>query len=429
MGPPSDDQIPVQRRTRRRRLILASLSLVCVGGFLSCTEFLGTSGSQDASRLLSAAATGSGGPTSPYHIVDLRELVNDLYESTPSGNNKRVLEKSSHPTTRIPSTARSEKTPDRKKRLLEEGPTLSNVSYGPFKENVLDFWQSNNAQNTEQPTPLAIFIHGGGWAHGDKSIIPGDISPSLLLQNGISYVSINYRLMGELTEGSTTPTTLPAPVEDAIRAIKFVKYMAKEWNVDKDRIALTGMSAGSATAMYILFNEDFAMADSNDPVERESTQLRAAATFCGQASIDPYTLLTWIGSGAAEHEMIYAAVGEDSFKDMMDNYEQHKSLLREYSPISHIGRTIADKPPPPLYMTYLEWTPTPCQCEYNSSGDWRCGKCIHHPIFGRKIKDRCKEAGITCFLNVNGESGVYPTAIDFLLDYLSPEEEEAYQYK
>ena len=375
MGPPSDDRIPAQRRTGRRRLILASLSLVCVGGFLSFAAFLGINGSQGAYRLLSAAATGSGGPTSLYQIVDLRDLV-------------------------------SEKTSDHRSiRLLEEGPTLSNVSYGPFEENVLDFWQANNAQNAEQPTPLAIFIHGGGWIYGDKSRhIPGDISPSLFLQNGTSFVSINYRLTGELTEGSTTPTTLPAPVEDAIRAIKFVKYMAKEWNVDKDLVVLTGMSAGATTAMYIVFNEDFAAADSTDPVERESTQVRAAATLCGQASIDPYTLLTWLGSGAATHKMIHTAVGEGSYRDMMDNYEQHKSLLQEYSPISYIGRTIAD--PPPLYMLYLEWTPTPCQCRYDSDGNCvrtpEMQQCIHHPLFGLQIKDRCYEAGLTCYLNING---------------------------
>ena len=44
-------------------------------------------------------------------------------------------------------------------------PTFADVPYGPHARNVLDFWQAKS----ERPTPVVVFIHGGGFTSGDKS--------------------------------------------------------------------------------------------------------------------------------------------------------------------------------------------------------------------------------------------------------------------
>lgn len=46
--------------------------------------------------------------------------------------------------------------------------TYADVSYGPHKRNVLDFWQAMS----DQPTPLAVFIHGVGFQGGSKENLP-----------------------------------------------------------------------------------------------------------------------------------------------------------------------------------------------------------------------------------------------------------------
>ena len=51
-------------------------------------------------------------------------------------------------------------------------PDLANVSYGPYERNVVDLWKAKS----ERPTPLVVFIHGGGFRGGDKS----NLSPILL---------------------------------------------------------------------------------------------------------------------------------------------------------------------------------------------------------------------------------------------------------
>ncbi len=45
--------------------------------------------------------------------------------------------------------------------------TRIDVRYGPHERNVLDFWQAES----ERPTPLVVYIHGGGFRNGSKDSI------------------------------------------------------------------------------------------------------------------------------------------------------------------------------------------------------------------------------------------------------------------
>jgi len=39
-------------------------------------------------------------------------------------------------------------------------PDVANAKYGPHERNVLDLWQAKS----DSPTPLIVFIHGGGFS-------------------------------------------------------------------------------------------------------------------------------------------------------------------------------------------------------------------------------------------------------------------------
>ncbi|MCW0221064.1 MAG: carboxylesterase family protein [Prosthecobacter sp.] len=65
-------------------------------------------------------------------------------------------------------------------------PTFANVAYGTHERQVLDFWKVES----DKPTPLLFYIHGGGWMAGDKAKV-GALQK--MLDAGISVVSINYR--------------------------------------------------------------------------------------------------------------------------------------------------------------------------------------------------------------------------------------------
>ncbi len=268
-------------------------------------------------------------------------------------------------------------------------PTFADLSYGPDKVNVLDFWRAEG----DGPRPLQVYIHGGGWTGGDKKQSPARIRP--FLDKGISYAAVNYRLTGQ--------ASLPAPVHDAARAIQFIRSKAAEWNIDKTRIALTGGSAGACTSMWILLHDDLADPKSEDPVCRESTRVTAAAVAGGQTSIDPKVIEGWLGPNVLEHRMINMAVGEPTIEGALENYEKHRELYVEFSPYNHL-----DGDDPPLLMTYGNNMKLPSVS---------AGHGIHHPVYGVKMKEKADSVGHECHLLISGvsKSDKYTSANEFLM--------------
>ena len=269
------------------------------------------------------------------------------------------------------------------------GPQIADVAYGPHPQNRLDFWRADG----EGPRPLLVYIHGGGWRGGSKTLQPSQVDP--YLAKGISVASITYRF--------TSENPLPAPVHDAARAIQFIRSKAAEWNLDKKKIALTGGSAGACTSMWLLFHDDLADPKSDDPVLRESTLVVAAAVAGGQTSIDPKVIEPWLGPNVLLHPMIPNAVGEPSSEAALKNYEKHAAHYREFSPINHVSAGDGA-----LLMTYSPDMTLPSK---NS------GHGIHHPVYGVKMKEACEKAGVECHLIVpeTSKSDQYTSAVAFLM--------------
>src|ERR1019366_5936823 len=175
------------------------------------------------------------------------------------------------PTIKVPDAKDAQPKPQPKANLPT--PTYENVKYGPHERNVLDFWQAKS----DQPTPVLVSIHGGGFVGGNKSV-----SPVLLkecLESGISVAAINYRY--------STQAIAPAPFHDGARAVQFLRSKAKDWNIDSKRFAATGGSAGAGISLWLGFHKDMADPKNDDPVPRQSTRLTCMFVTEGQTSYDP----------------------------------------------------------------------------------------------------------------------------------------------
>lgn len=268
-------------------------------------------------------------------------------------------------------------------------PTFKEVSYGPHEDMTLNFWKIES----QNPTPLLVHIHGGGWLGGKKH----ETANANELKKGYSFASIDYRLAGvEL---------LPAAVHDAARAIQFLRTKAKEWNFDPNRIAVIGGSAGAASSLWLAYHDDMANPKSEDPVLRQSSRVCGAVAMGGQTTLDPFLLEKKIGPACIRHGMIWKTVGAKSIEDLMDNWDQYKSLSLQCSPITHVT-----KDDPPVFLNYGQPAPVPVV-----KGDG-----IHHAGFGRLLKTKCKKMGTECYLQVKGHEVSEISKDQFLQNILFP---------
>ena len=160
---------------------------------------------------------------------------------------------------------------------------------------------------------------------GDKKI-----NAKPFLDKGISVVAINYRYVKQAVEEKVEPP-VKAPLEDAARALQFVRSKANEWNIDKKRIGATGGSAGGCSSLWLAFHDDMADPKSKDPIARESTRLYCAAVNGAQTSLDPKELREWMPN----YSYGAHAFGLPNFQSLDDNREKVLKWIKEYSPIEH----------------------------------------------------------------------------------------------
>jgi acetyl esterase/lipase len=116
----------------------------------------------------------------------------------------------------------------------------ANVHYAKFSETVLDIVQP--AAPALAKRPGVIVIHGGGWVQGDKAMM-FDQYCLPFVRHGFVVANIEYRM------AKTAPA--PAAVNDALQAAEWFREHASEYNVDRNRIIVTGASAGGHLALMI----------------------------------------------------------------------------------------------------------------------------------------------------------------------------------
>lgn len=130
--------------------------------------------------------------------------------------------------------------------------------------------------NRSTDVPVILFIHGGGFSGGDKY---GTRSLcQRLSQEGFGVISINYRLYlkhhknlgasasANMSKGLPDSRQFHSELEKAIKIASDDAYLALQWviknasayNLDSERLAISGGSAGAMTALYSAYvNPDF----------------------------------------------------------------------------------------------------------------------------------------------------------------------------
>ena len=122
--------------------------------------------------------------------------------------------------------------------LSNQYQVLPNVTYltASNRDNKVDLYLP---RGTDSPAPVLVYIHGGGWVGGSKESSVLRLIP--WMEMGWAVVNVQYRL-GEVS-------LAPAAVEDCLCALRWIIRNASNYNIDPERIVVTGNSAGGHLAL------------------------------------------------------------------------------------------------------------------------------------------------------------------------------------
>ena len=115
---------------------------------------------------------------------------------------------------------------------LERGVVYARRTTGDL---ILDLYRPLNA---EQAVPVVVWLHGGGWFAGDRTLAPDLVK--YVLATGHAVASIEYRLSGQ--------ALFPAQLYDVRSAVRFLRDQADSYGLDIAAVGLWGASAGGHLA-------------------------------------------------------------------------------------------------------------------------------------------------------------------------------------
>lgn len=282
-------------------------------------------------------------------------------------------------------------------------PDFADVAYGPHPLQTFDLWSAGG----KDPKPLVIYFHGGGFTGGDKQkIVPSGLVAKLLAR-GLSVASANYRLVNDTTK-------YPIPHQDGARVVQFLRYHALSYNLDPQRVALAGSSAGAHLALWIGLHDDMADSSSTDPIARLSTRVQAVLGYQAPTSGDP----NWTFNNIANVQAIYQ---QSSYffgipvSDLMTPSPAVQQILDAASPLKQVS--VDD---PPVYLVYFG-PMTAVPLPPNTSSE----VYLHHPMFGVYLKQRLDSVAVSTavFWGSGGtvDNPMPPDGdVDFLQSVLTP---------
>jgi acetyl esterase/lipase len=171
---------------------------------------------------------------------------------------------------------------------------------------------------TVKPNGAAvILVASGGFKSSASAIYPVFATP---------FVKGGYTVFYAV-HGSQPHYTVPEIRDDVNRAIRYVRYHAKKYDIDPNRIGIGGVSSGGLLSLLVSTAPQPAKADASDPVDRVESKVQAAAVF-----FPPTDYLN------------YGKKGKD-FMNIKDHAHAYRAVhdFREYDAKDGLYRPITDK--------------------------------------------------------------------------------------
>ena len=121
-------------------------------------------------------------------------------------------------------------------------PTHRNLRYSKeFDRSVLDLWTVKG----KKAAPLVVYFHGGGFKTGDKAFFSRSSMLRKYHPQGVAFTSVNYPFLVHVEKDYLKI------MNHCAEAIRFLKENSAKYNLDPNRISVSGGSAGAIITCHV----------------------------------------------------------------------------------------------------------------------------------------------------------------------------------
>jgi acetyl esterase/lipase len=181
-----------------------------------------------------------------------------------------------------------------------------------------------------------IYLVNGGWLSSKDTPRMQHVRPDYYQH----FLERGYTVFAVVT--SSQPVfKIPDLIKDVHRAVRFIRLNAPRFGVNPDRLGVTGSSSGGHLTLIAATQTDRGNPDSDDPVEKQSSVVRAAACF-----FPPTDFLNYGGPGIDGCGVGRMAPLAVAFGPRASTESGRQSLGKEISPINYITSNL----PPTLII-------------------------------------------------------------------------------
>ena len=147
----------------------------------------------------------------------------------------------------------------------------------PDRSETLDLYLPKNRRPGEK-SPAVLLIHGGGWKEGDKRQAREIELGTTLAENGYVAASLNYALR--------SAGKFPVNLQDCKNGIRYLRAHAAELDLDPNRLAVMGGSAGGHLALMVAYTGDDPTLAPSQPYPDISDKVSCVIDFYGITDIE-----------------------------------------------------------------------------------------------------------------------------------------------
>lgn len=228
-------------------------------------------------------------------------------------------------------------------------PNHADIAYGNASEaQKLDIYLPEG----KGPFPVVVFAHGGAFQFGSKrEFFPGfKKNIEQMRAARIAMVSIDYRMAGE--------ATFPAAVQDMKSAVRFLRANSVRYQIDPDRIALWGKSAGAHIALMAGLTSNVAMFD-DSAAKAPTASDRVSSIVSMYGPTDFLQMDDQLkAAGCAADDQDHSQADSPESKYLGGQITKRQAIVAQSNPVTYVR---ADSPPLMLLHGSADCTVPPLQ--------------------------------------------------------------------